>query len=108
MDPLIAVIAFGVLGGIYGAVYAFSRRILKRYGHVRAAANSERFRICNEALGGIKDIKLLGREGSYAARYANPSRRMARALVGVQVFRNCRNSRCRQWRSAASSCSALS
>ena len=86
VDPLIALIAFGVLGSIYGAVYFFSRRILKGYGHVRAAANSERFRIANEALGGIKDIKLLGRERSYAALYANPSQRMARAIVRVQVL----------------------
>ncbi|MCD1636352.1 ABC transporter ATP-binding protein/permease [Martelella mediterranea] len=86
VDPIIAVIAFGVLGGVYGAVYVFSRRILKGYGRARAAANSERFRIANEALGGIKDIKLLGREWSYAARYANPSQRMARAIVGVQVL----------------------
>jgi len=85
VDPLIAVIAFGVLGGVYGAVYVFSRRILKGYGLVRVAANSERFRIANEALGGIKDIKLLGREGSYAARYANPSQRMAHAIVTVKV-----------------------
>ena len=86
VNPTIAVIAFSILGGIYGAVYAFSRHILKRYGKVRTSSNSERFRIANEALGGIKDIKLLGREGFYAARYANPSQRMAHAIVRVQVI----------------------
>ncbi|MCD1636368.1 hypothetical protein K7H91_21640 [Martelella mediterranea] len=55
VDPMIAGISFGVLGGIYGATYAFSRRFLKRYGYERAAANSERFRVSNEALAGIKD-----------------------------------------------------
>lgn len=86
VNPLIAVTAFGILGGIYGAVYAFNRRILKRFGYIRAAANSERFRIANEALGGIKDIKLLGREASYAARYATPSHQMARAMLFVKVL----------------------
>lgn len=86
VDPLIAAIAFGVLGGVYGAVYTLSRNILKSYGNVRVEANSERFRIVKEALGGIKDIKLLGREGFYAARYANPSQRMSRAIVAVQVL----------------------
>ena len=85
-EPLVALVAFAVLGGLYGAVYALSRRALNRFGHVRVAANSARFRIANEALGGIKDIKLLGREGSYVARYAQPSRRMARAIVAVQVI----------------------
>lgn len=86
VDPFITVIAFGALGGIYGAVYMFSRRILTAYGNMRANANSERFRVANEALSGIKDIKLLGREGSYAGRYAEPSQRMAGAIVAVQVM----------------------
>lgn len=86
VNPLIAGVAFAVLGGMYGGVYLFTRRILKRLGYVRAVYNNDRFRIANEALGGIKDIKLLGRESSYAARYAKPSLRMARAVVVVQVL----------------------
>lgn len=86
VEPMIAVISFAVFGGFYGAVYAFSRHVLKRYGYVRAKANSERYRIASEALGGIKDIKLLGREASYAAKYTGPSRRMAQALVGAEVL----------------------
>lgn len=86
VDPLITVIAFGALGGIYVAVHAFNRRILTGLGTVRANANSERFRVVNEALSGIKDIKLLGREGSYADRYAEQSQRMALSLVAVQVI----------------------
>ncbi|MEA3642081.1 MAG: ABC transporter transmembrane domain-containing protein [Lamprobacter sp.] len=86
VEPLVALIAFATLGGIYGAVYALSRRLLKRFGYARVQANSERFRIANEALGGIKDIKLLGRERAYAARYAVPSLRMARAMLVAQVI----------------------
>ena len=63
VEPLIAVIAFGVLGGIYGADLCAQSPHLEALGRVRAAANSERFRIANEALGGIKDIKLLGVKG---------------------------------------------
>jgi ABC-type multidrug transport system fused ATPase/permease subunit len=86
LDPLVAVIAFGVLGGTYGVIFTLSRRFLKLQGAVRAKANSERFRITNEVFGGIKDIKLLGRERSYADQYIFPSHRMARAVVGVQVL----------------------
>lgn len=85
LDPMVTVTAFTVFGGSYATVYVLSRHILKRYGYERTEANSDRFRIANEVLGGIKDIKLLGREGAYAARYADPSLRMARALVGVQL-----------------------
>ncbi|MEI4233697.1 ABC transporter ATP-binding protein [Roseovarius sp. D22-M7] len=86
VNPVIALIAFGVLGGIYGTIYSLSRHVLKQFGYTRARANSTRFRVASEALNGIKDIKLLGREGSYAARYAVPSKKMARALVWVQVL----------------------
>ena len=86
VNPVVAAISFALLGGLYGVVYVLSRRALKQYGLVRAEANSDRYRIANEALGGIKDIKLLGREASYAARYAAPSYRMARALTSVQLI----------------------
>lgn len=86
VDALTAFVAFGVLGSVYLLVYAVSRRALKRYGFERAEANAARFRIANEVLGGIKDIKLLGREGAYASLFAEPSRKMARALVVVQLL----------------------
>ena len=86
VDPLIALIAFGVLGGTYGLIFYFTRRVLKQFGYTRADANKTRFRVANEALIGIKDIKLLGREGSYVARYSAPSKKMAQTLVWVQVI----------------------
>ena len=85
-EPLVAVLSFAILGGTYSLTYWLSRRSLKRLGAVRAEANSARFRIANEALGGIKDLKLLGRERDYLARYDAPSYRMARSLTTVQVI----------------------
>ena len=84
-EPFIAVISFAVLGGLYSAVYLLSRHAVRQYGNTRASANSDRYRIALEALGGIKDIKLLGREVSYADRYAVPSHRMARAMARILV-----------------------
>lgn len=86
VDPLVTLVAFAVLGGVYWAVYALSRPSLQRFGQQRAAANSERFRLATEALGGVKDIKLLGHEASYLARFRGPSHRMAEALVQVQLM----------------------
>ncbi|WP_299792834.1 ABC transporter ATP-binding protein [uncultured Marivita sp.] len=86
VEPLIAIVAFCLLGGIYGGIYALNRRVLKQLGRHRADANSERFRVANEALGGIKGIKILGRESAYVARYSAPSQRMARTLVRIQVI----------------------
>lgn len=86
VNPLVAVIAFAVLGSLYGGTFLLSRRLIKRSGQIRAETNRDRFRLANEALGGIKDIKLLGREASYVDRYRAPAQRMARALVTVRVF----------------------
>ena len=86
IEPVIAIVALTLLGGAYGLIFAFSRRILNRLGKERVVVNSARFRVANEALGGIKDIKLLGREGAYAGRYENPSRRMARLGLITQVI----------------------
>nr|WP_258570876.1 ABC transporter ATP-binding protein [Flavimaribacter sediminis] len=85
VEPLVAFVVFVTLGSIYALIYWLSRRALKHLGGVRAMANSERFRLANEALAGIKDIKLLGREGTYVERYKAPSYRMARAVTRVQV-----------------------
>jgi ABC-type multidrug transport system fused ATPase/permease subunit len=85
IDPVVAVLSFLVMGGTYAGTYVFCRAFISRIGKARAQANSERFLIANEALGGIKDIKLLGREAAYVDRYTGPSAQMARSEVGVNV-----------------------
>jgi ATP-binding cassette, subfamily B, bacterial PglK len=85
VNPVVALTVFGLLGGLYGIIFVFSRSMLGRIGKVRAQANSERYRIANEALGGVKDIKLSGRESSYINRYQAPSLRMARSLVTATI-----------------------
>lgn len=85
VEPIIALVALSVISCIYGLIYWVSRRTLKGLGRARVEANSARFRISSEALSGIKDIKLLGRESSYVARYETPSRSMAAALSTIEI-----------------------
>ena len=86
VDPVVAAIAFAVLGGTYGLIYRIARRVLWRLGKIRMIANEERFRLANEALAGIKEIKLLGRETDYLDRFAGPSKQMAESQVSINVF----------------------
>lgn len=86
VEPTVATVALSLLGGIYAVVFMFNRRVLKRLGDKRVKANQERFLIANEALSGIKDIKVLGREKSYAARFGDPSEQMARTQIAVRVI----------------------
>jgi ATP-binding cassette, subfamily B, bacterial PglK len=80
-DPWVALFVTTVLGSAYGVLYLLVRRRLVRLGSERLAANSARFRDVNEAFGGIKDVKLLGREDRFLARFADPSQRLARCLA---------------------------
>ena len=86
VEPVVTVVAFAVLGSSYGAIYTMTRVRMRRYGQVRAQANTERYRVATEALGGIKDIKLLGRERSYVDRFRIPSYRMATARVRARLL----------------------
>ncbi|SDP62142.1 ABC-type bacteriocin/lantibiotic exporter, contains an N-terminal double-glycine peptidase domain [Sulfitobacter litoralis] len=81
VNPVVALLAFTVIGGVYGATYGFSRIVLRRLGQARLAANKQRFRFVNEALMAVKEIKLLGREASYVERYEKPSLIMAKVSV---------------------------
>lgn len=86
IEPFVGCLVLAIFGVVYGIIYKLSRSTLNRLGRERVANNSERFRIVNEALNGVKEIKLLGREGSYLAQYQVPSQKMVRKLIAVQFI----------------------
>jgi ABC-type multidrug transport system fused ATPase/permease subunit len=86
VNPVVAIISLLVLGGSYLLFYSITRHILQQLGSLRAEYNLQRFRFANEALSGIKDIKLLGHEGSYTKRFALPSMQMAQAQTNIFVI----------------------
>jgi ABC-type multidrug transport system fused ATPase/permease subunit len=76
--PVVAATAVLVLGGSYVLIYLAVRRYLVRLGIERHLANQQRFRVAGEALGGIKDVKLLGLESAFLRRFQGPALRVAR------------------------------
>jgi ABC-type multidrug transport system fused ATPase/permease subunit len=78
VDPWLALVVAVVVGGLYALIFGTVRGLLGRVGRDRARANQERFTTAAEALGGIKDIKLLGREHAYLQRFDGPSFRQAK------------------------------
>lgn len=86
VNPVLAAAVAAVIGGLYAAVYLIVRGIVARLGSDRADANKERFAAAGEALAGIKDIKLLGREHAYLSRYEGPSTRQARHQATIQTL----------------------
>lgn len=86
VNPLITFAAFLVLAITYGGTFFLSRRLLLRLGHQRVAYNTERHRVLGEVFGGIKEIKLLGREYNYIRRYNAPTRKMAQSMITAQII----------------------
>lgn len=85
-DFVVSLAVFVGLGGIYAISILTSRRKISRMGVDHANANVERYKIANESLGGIRDIKILCRESFYLNRFARPSQKMAEAQAGVAVI----------------------
>ena len=78
LNPILAMLVALVVGGAYGTIYLVVRGGLGRMGGDRVAANQERFTAASEAFGGIKDLKVLGREDAYLKRFRGPAARFAR------------------------------
>lgn len=74
VDPWLAVMSGLVLGGAYLAVFFLVRKTLSTGGRELSEVNDQRTRIAYEVMGGIKDIKILGREKDFFDRFSRPSR----------------------------------
>jgi len=85
VEPIVAFAAILLVGGAYFVIFISARRYLLRMGQVRLAANKARFQIAQEAMGGIKEVKIMSLEDSYLARFRSPSREMAISGSGIQV-----------------------
>ncbi|MEM1163605.1 MAG: ABC transporter ATP-binding protein [Pseudomonadota bacterium] len=86
VEPVAAIGAIVLLGGSYITIFFVVRRRLKKLGEDRVRANTGRFRIANEALGGIKDVKLLGIEESCKRNFRPYAWLHATTLVRAQVI----------------------
>ena len=72
MNPELALISGLVLGGAYSLVFFLVRKSLSKTGNEVSVENAKRTQVAYETLGGIKDIKLLGRERDFYDRFQKP------------------------------------
>lgn len=70
VNPTIAVTVILVLGGAYSIIYLIAARRLATIGQVQFKANTMKYKIANETLAGIKDLKILGREWVFLEEFA--------------------------------------
>lgn len=85
VNPFIAVSIAVVLGGFYALIFSFVRKRLVNIGEAQFEANSMKHKAANEALCGIKDLKIFGKEQVFLERFAIHAQNHAQynAMAGV-------------------------
>ncbi len=86
VDPLVTIAAAAALGGSYALVFLIMRQRLLDIGSLRVKANLERYQMAQEALGGIKEVKVLGLEEGYLNRFSAPARRFASTQAASKII----------------------
>lgn len=81
VDPQLALLTFIVLGSVYGSIYSFVKKHLNTLGERKIESNRLRYKKVAEAFGGIKDVKVLGRERYFLKEYTPPSIENAKVQV---------------------------
>jgi len=81
VNPVLSLLAFFVVGVLYGAIYLLVKRYLNNLGKRRVEANRLRYKKVAEALQGIKDVKILGREEYFLNDYIPASVENAKVQV---------------------------
>jgi ATP-binding cassette, subfamily B, bacterial PglK len=77
----VALVTAVFFGGTYGMLYMALRAKLREIGEKRVVANSQRFKIVNEAFGAFKETKVLQCESYFSKAYIKPMRRMTRYMI---------------------------
>jgi ATP-binding cassette, subfamily B, bacterial PglK len=74
LNPLRALVVTLALSSGYVLVYTLLQRRIVKYGSESLQANKKRYQLAYEVLGGVKDIKLLGRENVFLEQFSKASK----------------------------------
>ena len=87
VNPVVAVAVAIVLGSAYVGLYFLVQRQLDWAGEERVESNTRRYQSVNEAFGGVKQVKIRGKEEAFVDQFDSPSRQYARAIVRSRIIR---------------------
>ena len=87
VEPMVALIALVCIAGAYGLIYYSIRSYLRTKGQERVKANHERFRLAQEVLSGVKEVKVRGMESGYLRRFDKASLRFARLRAQLKLIK---------------------
>lgn len=83
----ITILSTIIFGGSYALIYFYFHDKLKTNGAKRLKENKLRFKTAGEALGGIKDIKVMGREDFFYHRYFRHSHEFSKLEIWSALIR---------------------
>ncbi|MHB1605921.1 MAG: ABC transporter ATP-binding protein [Leptospirales bacterium] len=86
MNPMLAFVSGTVLGGAYALVFLLARQTLGATGKEMSRENARRNQVAYETFGGIKDIKILGREREFFDRFRKPVERYSSYQAKSQMI----------------------
>jgi ABC-type multidrug transport system fused ATPase/permease subunit len=86
INPIVSIFAFFVFGGLFFLIFKCMRPRLMRYGEDIGLSNMARYKATSEAFGGIKDIKILGKENVFIQSYDNNARIFSQAQAKSQIL----------------------
>jgi ATP-binding cassette, subfamily B, bacterial PglK len=86
INPQIAVTIILILGISYILVYTLVKKKVSILGKEMVVSSRELYKAAGEAFGGIKDIKLLGKENEFIKRYSDPFQRNVKADALQQII----------------------
>lgn len=86
MDPVITLVVVFLLGMCSLVYFQFMRGRTQRYGRQNQTYNGRMIQAVNQAMGGIKEIKVLAREDYFVQAYVENGRRYASSLKRSQIF----------------------
>jgi ATP-binding cassette, subfamily B, bacterial PglK len=85
-DPVLTIVSAGVLVGIYFLIYRGLRMKLASSGTEVLNASKKMLQVANETFGGIKEIKLMGKESTFIDQYSKSAKHLAQNDIIRQVM----------------------
>jgi ABC-type multidrug transport system fused ATPase/permease subunit len=77
LNPLIAITALIVLGGFYFLIFSLFKKKIHAIGVEQTELTYKRYKISNEAMSGIKEVKIHNKEEEFVNKFATSSERYA-------------------------------
>ncbi len=86
VNPLLSLLLGALMGGGYGLVYLVVRRSMARTGRERLDANLQRYKVVDEGVGGLKELRLLRRTAWLMKRFRRATHTLTSTLARHSVL----------------------